>query len=89
MCWVKIVTIFRVFKYCEVGDGEQGFNWIIFDDVQKRPQNLWNAKYRDEKFLILPFMPHHDVTFKEDGNQTADKNATYNLNTLTKWPLMN
>jgi len=34
--------------------------------------------------MVESYHHHLDVTFKEDGNQTADKDAAYNLNIITK-----
>jgi len=35
-------------------------------------------------WMVESYHHHLDVTFKEDGNHTADKDAAYNLNIITK-----
>jgi len=34
--------------------------------------------------MVESYHHHLDVTFKEDANQTVDKNAAYNLNIISK-----
>ena len=38
-------------------------------------------------WMVESYHHHLDVTFKEDANQTADKDAAYNLNIITKLAL--